>query len=93
MGVDQSTPEQPIYSQPQPICATEPRFCLTHNVQLHLNEKLFSAFSENFKVTDAHNKDIIYFQCEGRGFSLSEKKILRDDVGVPVLNIKGKMFR
>lgn len=93
MGADQSTPEQPIYPHPQPICATEPRFCLPHNVQLHLKEKFFSFSGDDFKITDANNKSIIYFQCEGRAFSLSEKKVLRDNVGVPVLNMKEKLFR
>lgn len=93
MGADQSTPELPIYPQPQPICATEPRFCLPHNVQLHLREKFFSMSGDDFKITDATNRSIIYFQCEGRAFSLSDKKILRDNTGVPVLNMKEKMFR
>ncbi|XP_037041275.1 protein LURP-one-related 9-like [Bradysia coprophila] len=92
MGADQSTFDQPIYPQSQPICATEPRFCLPHNVQLHLKEKFFSFSGDDFKITDANNKAIIYFQCEGRSFSLSEKKVLRDNVGVPVLNMKEKMF-
>jgi len=92
MGADQSTPDQPIYPQPQPICATEPRFCLPHNVQLHLKEKFFSFSGDDFKITEATNKSIIDFQCEGRTFSLSQKKVLRDNVGVPVLNMKEQLF-
>lgn len=93
MGADQSAFDQPIYPQAQPICATEPRFCLPHNVQLHLKEKFFSFSGDDFKITDASNKAIIYFQCEGRSFSLSQKKVLRDNVGAPVLNMKNVMFR
>lgn len=93
MGAEQSAPEQPIYPQPTKICASEQRFCLPHTVQLHLREKFFSMSGDDFKITDAHNKAIIYFQCEGRSFSLSEKKVLRDNVGVPVLNMKEKLFR
>lgn len=93
MGADQSTPEQTIYPQPQPVCATEPRFCLPHNVQLRLREKFFSMSGYCFKITDANNEAIIYFQCKDRAFSLSYKKILIDNVGVPVLNMKEKMFR
>lgn len=55
MGADQSTPEQPIYPQPKLICATEPRFCLPHNVQLHLREKFFSMSGDDFQITDANN--------------------------------------
>lgn len=93
MGADESIPQQPIYPQPKPICATEARFCLPHNVQLHLKEKFFCMSGDDFKITDASNKAIIYFQCEGRAFSMSEKKVLRDNVGAAVLNMKEKMFR
>lgn len=99
MGADQSTlqprrQQQPLNPQSEPICATEPRFCLPQNVQLHLREKFFRISGNNeFKITDAINKSIIYFQCEGRAFSLSDKKVLIDDAGVPVLNMKENFFR
>lgn len=93
MGADQSNFDQPIHPQPRPICATEPRFCLPHNVQLHLKEKFFSWSGDDFKIADANNRSIVYFQCEGRAFSISEKKVLRDNVGVAVLNMKEKLFR
>lgn len=93
MGADQSAFEQPLYPQQIRICATEPRFCLPQNVQLRLREKFFSFSGDDFKISDAVNTSIVYFQCEGRAFSLREKKVLRDNMGVPVLNMKEKLFR
>lgn len=94
MGADQSQPpmELPIiFPQPERICATEPRFCLPHNVQLELKPKSsFSRDGVDYKIINAHDKSII-FRCKGQAFSL--KKILRDDMGVPVLNRKSGIFR
>ncbi|XP_021963961.1 protein LURP-one-related 15 [Folsomia candida] len=93
MGADQSAFEQPLYPQSKdPICATEPRFCLPQTVQLRLREKLWSFSGDDFKITDASNREFVYFQCQGRVFSLREKKVLRDNMGVPVLNMKEQLF-
>lgn len=35
---------------------------------------------------------MIYFQCEGKAFSLREKKVLLDNVGHPVCNLKEALF-
>lgn len=89
MGADQSAFNNPLYPQTHaPICATEPRFCLPQNVQLRLREKLMSFSGDDFKITDAANSAVVYFQVQGRVFSLREKKVLRDNMGVPVANMK-----
>lgn len=96
MGSDHSAFEQqfaePLYPQPVPICATEPRFCLKHYVQLRLRGKYFSV-SDDFKICEAADKSKIYFQCEGRPWSMHEKRLLFDNMGVPVLNMKAKIMR
>lgn len=93
MGSDHSAFEHPLYPQPVPICATEPRFCLQHYVQLRLRGKFFSVSGDDFKICDAADKSKIYFQCEGRSWSLREKRFLFDSTGVPVLNMKEKIMR
>ncbi|OXA50423.1 protein LURP-one-related 15 [Folsomia candida] len=93
MGADQSAFSQPLTPQSNdPICATEPRFCLPHTVQLRLREKLWSFSGDDFKITDASNAEIVYFQCHGKVFSLRDKKVLRDNMGVPVLNMKEQLI-
>lgn len=92
MGADQSAFINPLYPHTHdPICATEPRFCLPQNVQLRLREKLFSLSGDDFKITEA-STGTVYFQCQGRTFSLREKKVLRDNVGIPVLNMKEQLI-
>lgn len=93
MGADQSAFEQPLQPHSNdPICATEPRFCLPQTVQLRLREKIWSFSGDDFKITDASDAATIYFQCQGRAFSLREKKVLRDNLGAPVLNIKEQLI-
>ncbi len=95
MGQDQSIQsafEQPLYPHVHdPICATESRFCLPQTVQLRLREKFFSFSGDDFKITDA-SSGTVYFQCQGRAMSLREKKVLRDNMGVAVLNMKEKFL-
>ncbi len=93
MGGDHSAFEIPLYPQPNPICATEPRFCLPHYVQLRLREKFWSVSGNDYKICDATDKTKVYFQCEGRPWSMNEKRILVDEAGVPVCNMKVKMSR
>lgn len=42
---------------------------------------------DDFKITDA-STGVVYFQCQGKVLSLRDKKVLRDNMGVPVLNMK-----
>lgn len=93
MGSDHSAFEYPLYPQPIPICATEARFCLPHYVQLRLRGKYFSVSGDDFKISDAADKSKIYFKCDGRSWSLREKRFLFDSEGVPVLNMKEKIMR
>jgi uncharacterized protein YxjI len=92
MGADLSHFENlQLQPMPEPICATEPRFCLPNPVQLRLREKYFSLSGDDFKISDA-NSGVVYFQCQGKYFSLREKKVLRDNMGVPVLNLKDQLI-
>jgi len=91
MGADMSRFAEPLQPQPEPICATEPRFCLQTPVQLRLREKLWSFSGDDFKITDA-NTGVLFFQCQGKVFSLREKKVLRDNYGQPVLNLKEQLL-
>ena len=93
MGADQSAFEIPLYPQPIQICATEARFCLPHYVQLRLREKYWTVSDNDFKICDAADKSKVYFQCDGRPWSLSEKRVLYDAMGAPVLNMKMKIMR
>lgn len=81
----------PLHPSPEPICATEPRFILPHPVTLRLREKVFSISGDDFKISCA-NTGAEYFKCQGKVFSLREKKILRDNGGVPVLNFKEQLI-
>ncbi|XP_037042600.1 uncharacterized protein LOC119078955 [Bradysia coprophila] len=85
MGVNQSIPDAPstIYSSSFPICGTERRFCLPHNVELHIKERSTSMSGGDFKVMDANDNNIVYFRCEGR--VMSSEKYLRDGAGALVL--------
>ncbi len=76
---------------PQQICATEARFCLPHPVTLNLREKLFSFSGDDFKISCAAT-GTPYFQCQGKTWSLREKKVLRDAYGTPVANFKEKLL-
>ena len=91
MGADQSRYDEPLVPQMEPICAIEPRFCLQTSVQLRLREKISSFSGDDFKVTDAAT-GVVYFQIRGKVFSLREKKVLYDNAGVPVLNLKEAMW-
>jgi len=81
----------PLYPCPEPICATEPRFILPQGVTLRLREKAFSISGDDFNITCA-NTGVEYFKCQGKVFSLREKKILRDNNGVPILNFKEQLI-
>jgi len=81
----------PIYAQQDPICATEPRFVLPIPVTLRLREKVFSMSGDDFSISCAAT-GVEYFKCQGKFFSLREKKILRDNAGVPVLNFKEQLI-
>jgi len=92
MGADVSAFEN-LQLQPsaEPICATEPRFCLPHPVQLRLREKYFSFSGDDFKISDA-STGVVYFQCKGKVLSIRDKKVLLDNQGVPVLNLQDKLL-
>lgn len=86
-----SSTDVQVVSPPQQICATEARFCLPHPVTLTLKEKLFSFSGDDFKIS-CNATGTPYFQCQGRAWSLREKKVLRDTYGNPVANFKEKLL-
>lgn len=90
MGANHGSLELPIDPQPQPMYATESRFCLPHNIQLNIKENVRL---ETYDITDTNNHFVFYFNCERSIFSIREKQILRDNEGVPVLNMKHKLRR
>jgi len=90
-GSESKHGEIALVSQVEGICATEARFCLPHPVHLRLREKYFSFSGDDFKVSDP-NTGVVYFQCEGKAFSLREKKVLLDNVGHPICNLKEALF-
>ena len=90
-ATDELRYDEPLVPQAEPICAIEPRFCLETPVQLRLREKIMSLSGDDFKVTD-ESSGMIYFQVQGKVFSLEDEKVLYDNAGVAVLNLKEALF-
>lgn len=90
MGANHARPELPIDPQPLPIYATESRFCFPQNIQLNVTKNFIL---NTYDITDANNRFVFYFNCERSMLSVNEKLVLRDNEGVPVLNMKHKICR
>jgi len=70
-----------------PICATQARFCFPQTVKLHFHHTPHVLTADHFKIFDS-TTNTIKFHCDGRAFSLREKKVLKDAAGNSILNIK-----
>jgi uncharacterized protein YxjI len=87
MGDTPSKYDEPLQPQQRQICPVDSRFCIPQEITLHLREKIFSFSGDDFKIKDP-NTGQVWFQIQGKAFSLREKKTMLDAYGTPVLNIK-----
>src|SRR5665811_869735 len=89
---EQSIFHKPLCPQPEPVCATETRFCLQHIVELRLQGKKGSSdLTDDFKITNANTGDP-FFLTEKKCFSFRDKVVLWDKKGHPVLNMKKQLI-
>ena len=73
-----------------PIIATENRFIYQQPICLSLRERIASWSGDDFTITDFYGTP--YFICDGRVFSLRQKKVLYDIYMNPIYNIKHELL-
>ena len=73
-----------------PIIATDNRFVYPHQINLYLQEKIYSWTGDDFAITDFNG--VPFFRCGGRAFSFREKKVINDIYGIPIFNIKHELL-
>ena len=73
-----------------PIVATENRFIFQQPLCLSLREKIASWSGDDFAISDMYGNP--YFKCDGRAFSMRQKKVLYDVYMKPIYNIKHEIF-
>ena len=73
-----------------PIVATDSRFAFPQQVNLFLQEKIYSWTGDDFAITDFNGCP--YFRCGGRAFSFRQKKVINDIYGIPIYNIKHELL-
>ena len=73
-----------------PIVATDRRFAFPQQVNLFLQEKIYSWTGDDFAITDFNGCP--YFRCGGRAFSFRQKKVINDIYGIPIYNIKHELL-
>ncbi|ORX52250.1 hypothetical protein BCR36DRAFT_582748 [Piromyces finnis] len=78
------------------VVAIDPKYVFDKTTKLLLKEGLFSISGDDFAIKDTSGKS--YFKCEGKTFSIRDKKFISDMEGNPlfcisnaVLFFKGKM--
>ena len=80
-----------ILSTPRnPIVATNASFAFPYQVNLFLQEKIYSWTGDDFNITDFNGTP--YFRCGGKAFSFREKKVISDIYGIPIYNIKHELL-
>ena len=57
-----------------PIVATNTQFAFPYQVNLFLQEKIYSWTGDDFNITDMNGTP--FFRCGGRAFSFREKKVI-----------------
>ena len=73
-----------------PIVATDNRFIFQQPITLSLREHIASWSGDDFTITDFYGTP--YFKCNGRVFSMRQKKVLYDIYMQPIFNIKHEIF-
>ena len=73
-----------------PIVATNTQFAFPYQVNLFLQEKIYSWTGDDFNITDMNGTP--FFRCGGRAFSFRQKKVISDLYGMPIFNIKHELF-
>ena len=73
-----------------PIVATNTQFAFPYQVNLFLQEKIYSWTGDDFNITDMNGTP--FFRCGGRAFSFKQKKVISDLYGMPIYNIKHELF-
>ena len=90
MGANVPINSNVVTAPRNPIVATDQRFSFPQPVTLYLQEKINSWSGDDFAITDLNGYP--YFRCDGRTFSLREKKVINDVYGIPIFNIKHVIF-
>ena len=80
-----------VLSMPRnPIVATNTCFAYPYQINLFLQEKIYSWTGDDFNITDMYGTP--FFRCGGRAFSFKQKKVISDLYGMPIYNIKHELF-
>jgi uncharacterized protein YxjI len=67
------------------------KYCVPSQVDLIMQEKLFSIFKEQFKIKDRF--DQLFFQLKGNTFSFGDRKTLLDKDGNQIAGIRKKYLK
>jgi len=78
-----------ISSPPKTIIGVDQRFIFQEPLTLYIDEKS-SLSGDDFIIKDSN--DVSYFKCEGKVFSMNDKKVIYDSYDKPVLNIQEDVF-
>ncbi|KAJ7568323.1 hypothetical protein O6H91_01G028000 [Diphasiastrum complanatum] len=65
------------------------QYCFPHSKE-YVIKKIFSFSGGDYNVTDTHGN--LFFNVEGRYFSLTRKRLLLDASGRPLLSLKRKVY-
>jgi uncharacterized protein YxjI len=91
LGEIQGGPKMVLPPQPQPFVVTEPRFIVHQQTTLKLSEEVMSFSGDDFTVVDPHT-NLLWFKIDGKVFSFKDKKVMTDNMGVPICNMQAKIF-
>ena len=90
MGSNVSINSNQLSIPRNPIVATDNRFIFQQPICLSLREKIASWSGDDFTITDFYGTP--FFKCDGRVFSMRQKKVLYDIYMQPIYNIKHEIF-
>ena len=90
MGSNVSINSNQLSIPRNPIVATDNRFIFQQPICLSLREKIASWSGDDFTITDFYGTP--FFKCDGRAFSMRQKKVLYDIYMQPIYNIKHEIF-
>ena len=90
MGSNVSINSNQLSIPRNPIVATDNRFIFQQPICLSLRENIASWSGDDFTITDFYGTP--FFKCDGRAFSMRQKKVLYDIYMHPIYNIKHEIF-
>ena len=90
MGSNVSINSNQLSIPRNPIVATDNRFIFQQPICLSLRENIASWSGDDFTITDFYGTP--FFKCDGRAFSMRQKKVLYDIYMQPIYNIKHEIF-